>query len=126
MIPTLAEQRTVTIQPSSRTWQLDFDRQRLVGVCDGLASVAQAAYCALLTPRYAHIIYSWQYGAELHSLIGRDPDYVFSEAKRMIKDALSVDARITAVRDFRMQDGVIRFAIDTIYGSQEISVGVQP
>ena len=61
---------------------------------------------------------AWQYGSELSALVGKDADYVNSEAKRMITDALSTDTRITGVRDFSIENGVIHFTIDTIFGSR--------
>lgn len=75
---------------------------------------------AIQCNRYQHLIVSRQYGSELSTLVGKDPDYVFSEAKRMIADALSTDTRITGVRDFTFENGVIGFTIDTIYGSKDI------
>jgi len=42
----------------------------------------------------------------------------------MIKEALSVDTRITDVRDFNFEDGVISFVIDTIFGSEQLTMGV--
>lgn len=108
----------------SKTWYLDHKNKRIISHIDGINAVVQSAYCALQTPRYEHIIFTWQYGSELHTLIGKDEAYVFSEAKRMIKDALSVDTRITDIRDFTFENGVISFVIDTIFGSQELTMGV--
>lgn len=112
-------------QPPGRTWLLDHDAGRIRQQTDGLTAIAQAAYCALQTPRYQHLIYSRQYGSELQSLLGRDPAIVFSEAKRMIKDALSNDTRILSVDDFQMEGQVIRFTVETRYGSRRIETGVQ-
>lgn len=104
------------VEPSSKTWLLDHKTGRIHRPADGLQAVVQAAYCALQTQRYRHLIYSWQYGSELHDLVGKDPAFVFSEAKRMIKDALQPDTRITDIRDFALDGQVIRFTIDTIFG----------
>lgn len=111
-------------EPPSKTWYLDHKNKRIISKVDGINSVVQCAYCTLQTPRYKHIIFSWQYGSELQTLIGKDEAFVFSEAKRMIKDALSVDTRITDVREFTLEDGVISFVIDTIFGSHELTMGV--
>lgn len=111
-------------EPPSKTWFLDHKNKRIIAHIDGLNAVVQSAYCAIQTPRYEHLIFSWQYGSELHTLIGKDEAYVFSEAKRMIKEALSVDTRITDVRNFNFEDGVISFVIDTIFGSEELTMEV--
>lgn len=111
-------------EPPSKTWFLDHKNKRIIAHIDGLNAVVQSAYCAIQTPRYEHLIFSWQYGSELHTLIGKDEAYVFSEAKRMIKETLSVDTRITDVRDFNFEDGVISFVIDTIFGSEELTMEV--
>lgn len=89
---------------------------------DGADAVLQAAFCAIQTPRYAHPIYSRQYGSELHTLIGRDREYVFSEGRRMITDALSVDPRILSVSGFRMDGDAIVFNIRTAYADTEIGI----
>lgn len=126
MIPELRiDTAPVYLEPPSKTWRLDLLDGRLKGYTDELEAVGQAAMMALETCRYRHMIFSWQYGAELWTLIGKDPDYVFSEAKRMIAEALSTDTRITGVRDFTFTDKVIGFTIDTIYGSKNIRKGLE-
>lgn len=107
-------------EPPSKTWNLDLKDGRIKGYIDELDAVAQSAFMAIQCDRYQHIIFSWQYGSELSTLIGKDPDYIFSEAQRMIEDTLSTDTRITGVRDFTFTDGVIGFTIDTIFGSKDI------
>ena len=111
-------------EPPSKTWFLDHKNKRIISHIDGINAVIQAAYCAIQTRRYENLIFSWQYGSELHTLIGKDEAYVFSEAKRMIKEALSIDTRITDVRDFNFEDGTISFVIDTVFGSEQLTMGV--
>lgn len=110
--------------PVSKTWRIDFEQKRFAGFVDGLEAVLQSAYLTLKTPKHQHVIYPWRYGSELHSLIGKDQDYALSEAKRMIQSALSADPRITAVKDFFVQDGVLFFTIETIYGSCKMNTEV--
>jgi hypothetical protein len=107
-------------EPPSKTWLLDFAAGKVRGFTDELDAVAQSALMALQCDRYRHLVFSWQYGSELGTLVGRDSDYVFSEAKRMIAEALSTDTRITGVRDFSFVGGVISFTIDTVFGSKNI------
>ena len=125
MIPEIEIHETESAQVPSRTWALDLANNRVSGLVDGIDAVVQSAFMALQTERYRHLIFSWQYGSELATLIGKDPDYVFSEAKRMIPDALSTDTRITDIRDFVMEDGVIFFTLDTIFGSRAVQMEVK-
>ncbi|WP_283606482.1 DUF2634 domain-containing protein [Faecalispora anaeroviscerum] len=118
MIPEIEIQDTETAQSPSKTWRLDLENSRVSGFIDGLDAVVQSAAMAVQTERYEHLIFSWQWGSELNTLVGKDADYVASEAKRMITDALSTDTRITGVRDFSVENGVIHFTIDTIFGSR--------
>lgn len=120
MIPDIPVMTTVSNQTvaSSKTWRLK--NNRLISVADELMAVIQSVYLALQTPRYKLLIYSWQYGSELYTLIGKDEEYVISEAQRMIVDALSIDERITNVYGFRYVNGTMYFLIDTIYGTASI------
>ena len=43
----------------------------------------------------------------------------------MIADTLSTDTRITDVRGFSVENGVISFTIDTIYGSKAAQTEVE-
>lgn len=117
----------VTVQDAaqmpSKTWLLDASGHIRQSI-DGLDAVAQAARLAIQTQRYEHIIFSWQYGSELHTLLGKPVDYAVTEAKRMISDALSTDSRIKEIRDFSFSGGVLSFTMSTIFGSQRLSVEV--
>lgn len=124
MIPEIEHDELEMIEEPSKTWRLDLANNRIGGTIDELESVAQSAMMTLQTPRFKYLIFSWQYGSELDTLIGKDHSYAFSEAKRMITDALSTDTRITGVRDFAMQGDVIRFTIDTIFGSRQVGLEV--
>ena len=55
-------------QPSL-TYALDAENGRIRGKVDGLEAVKQAVYLVLSTERFAHLIYSWNYGAELDGFI---------------------------------------------------------
>lgn len=125
MIPDIEGTDAEITESPSKTWRLDLDNNRITGYIDGLDAVVQSAFMALQTARYQHLIFSWQYGSELTTLIGQDADYIFCEAQRMISDALSTDTRITEVRDFRMADDLITFTIDTIFGGQQAETEVE-
>lgn len=90
---------TNTAAMSSRTWKLDPVSGRLLHRIDGTEAIRQAVTVALSVPRYEHLIFSDQFGHELDSLIGRDPDYIAAAAPSLIRDALLPDDRIEAVED---------------------------
>lgn len=107
-------------EPPSRTFHLHRDRNRITGMTDDLEAMEQAIYLILGTERYRYLIYGWDYGVELLDLIGQPPDYVQSELKRRITEALTWDSRITAVEDFAFTVTGKRvgcsFVARTIYG----------
>ena len=64
----------------------------------------------------------------MNQLIGKnyDKDYIESEVKRMVSEALMTDENILDVTDFSssMQNEklTVSFTIDTVYGRRELSV----
>lgn len=93
-------QRLKIVEQPSRTFYMDENKKQVIGSCDGLDAVKQAAFCILNTERYEYLIYSWNYGIELKDLYGRPIPYVKSELKRRIKEALMQDRRIRSVDAF--------------------------
>ncbi|CZT56717.1 DUF2634 domain-containing protein [Solibaculum mannosilyticum] len=67
---------------------------------DDLDAIRQAVFLALSVPRYQYLIYSWDYGSELDTLIGQSYEYALSEIKRYITEALTQDERVQSVDDF--------------------------
>ncbi|UUV26109.1 MULTISPECIES: DUF2634 domain-containing protein [Lysinibacillus] len=112
------------VQPS-RTYKLDLERKRIVGYCDGREAIEQAIYKALSTERYDHLIYTWNYGAEIAKLFGQPIPYVYSELKRLITEALTHDDRIDSVDAFsfsHVKNKVhVQFTAHTIAGEIEIT-----
>lgn len=92
--------RLRVVEQASKTYSMNVDRRQILGICDGLDAVKQAAYCILNTERYEYLIYSWNYGIELKDLYGRPMTYVKSELKRRIREALLQDKRIKSVENF--------------------------
>lgn len=117
-----------TTEPSN-TFFIDFDKGRISGFIDEREAVKQAIMLILNTERYKFLIYSWNYGAELETLIGTHPDIVEDEAERLISEALLQDDRITAVYDFefnRNRDALlVNFKVDSIYGDINIETEVR-
>lgn len=114
----------------SLTWKMDFEKGRVVGMADGLEAIKQAVYKAFQTDRFWHDIYSFDYGHELTLLIGSSPEFVRSEATRMIQEVLMPDDRIQSVQNVEAEilgDQItLRFRVVTVYGSfeQEVSRNV--
>ena len=78
-------------------------QDRIKGYTDDLDAIKQAIYLILSTERYAHIIYSWDFGVELANLFGKPMTYVMSELPRRITEALTQDDRIEDVIDFEFE-----------------------
>ena len=113
---------TVKRQPSY-TYKLDTDKGRTKGMTDEAEAMLQSVYLILNVERYQYPIYSRNYGVELVDLIGMPADYVMSEAKRRITEALIQDDRITNVDgwSFNTEKNVVivTFIVHTIYGDIE-------
>lgn len=107
-------------QPSL-TYRLDHEAGTISGHIDGLEAVKQAVSKILQTRRFAHLIYSSDYGHELHSVIGRDPLWAYAEIERHIKEALLQDDRIVAVENMNMtftgDQGRVEFTVRCIFGA---------
>ena len=95
-------------------------------IVEGNEAIKVWAYKALLATRYQHSIYSWDYGSELLSLIGKayTPELTKSEAKRYIKEALEINPYILEVDvvDMSFKDSILSAYIKllTIYGESEV------
>lgn len=115
------------VQKPSRTFKLDRENGCVVGMADGLEAVQQAVYLILNTERYQWLIHSWDYGAELQSLIGRPADFCVPEIERRIKEALLQDDRIDSVEDFSFEVDkktiAVQFTVKCVFG--EFSAGME-
>lgn len=113
---------SITQQPES-TYVLDSAFSRVVGTADGLEALRQSVYLILSTERYLYPIYSHNYGTELADLIGQPKDYVMSEIKRRITDALTQDDRITGVDSWDISSAgktiTAVFTVHSVYGDIE-------
>lgn len=81
----------------------------------------QAIYQILHTERFAWPIYSWNYGAELGRLTGRSVRVAQGELPRLLREALTQDARITGVRDVTVtqsgkREALVHFTAETVFG----------
>ena len=123
MIPKSANISIATVDlvnEPSKTYKLDIENNRIVGVTDELDAIKQAIYLMLSIERYEYVIYSWDYGLEVSDLYGNDMNYIMSELKRRITEALLQDDRITGVDGFTFERDRtklhVTFTAHTIYG----------
>lgn len=123
----------IEIQPEaetpSRTYRVDFENGRISGFIDESEAMKQAIYKILQTERFDYLIYSWNYGVELKALFGKSYPVVENEVKRIIKEALIADSRITDVVDFKVarvdkRTVAVSFTALTIFGDMDIETEV--
>lgn len=115
--------------PVQADYEIDFSTGELTGkIINGLEAVKQWVQMAFSVDRYYYPQYSWEYGAELHTLIGKGykKDYVESEVKRMVEETVMMNEAITGVSNLKIEytgDTIsASFCIETIYGGIEINV----
>ena len=78
-------------------------KNRINNYVDDLDAIEQTIYFILGTERYQFPIYSWNYGVELIDLFGKPMPYVKAELPERIKEALTMDERISDVIDFEFK-----------------------
>lgn len=124
---------TAAAAETSRTYRMDLEKGRVVGFTDGREAMQQVILKILLTQRFAYRIYSWNYGTELDALIGKSYPVFESEVRRVIREALLADSRITDLVDFSVEPinkrtAVVKFTAETIFGplpiQQEVGMNV--
>lgn len=112
-----------------REYEIDPDTGQLTGrIVEGKEAVKTWIYLALHTERYNFPQYSWDYGSEIGSLIGRssDMEYLELEAKRLIEDCLKQNKHITGISDLQVSTGRdtlhMSFVVNTDYGEAKVVV----
>lgn len=108
-------------QQPTKTYQMDFENERVIGNVEGLEAMKQAIFKILNTERYQYLVYSWNYGSEFQDLFGMPVTYVCPELERRITEALIWDKRIKEVTDFSFDTSkrgtvIASFTAHTIYG----------
>lgn len=83
---------------TTKTYKISDDK--IQGFADSLEALKQSINKKLDTEQYEYPIYSFDYGIELESLIGKDQTYVKIELKRRIQECLIQDERIVNVDNF--------------------------
>lgn len=135
IFPMIQPALTVRVEalPLAREVAWDFERDLPVlrggepVFVTGAAAVAVWAWNALLTVRYRHEIFTWNYGCELESLMGQpySAEVKEAEAVRYVREALTCSPYITDVPDVRVSfDGrgllSVSCGIETVYGPLRI------
>lgn len=105
-----------------REYEIDPDTGRFTGrILEGTEAILTWVILTLKSERYEHEIYSWEYGEEFSEMIGNsyEPDLLQSETKRMVEEALLVNASFDCQRnigrgvcDFT-DDGSTNMALNT-------------
>lgn len=123
------QQGFAIVRQPSLTYRLDPKTGRVLGTVDGREAVKQAVYLALHTDRFAHEIFTPNYGNELNLLGGASPPLVYAKIRQAVQEAISVDDRITGVRDFTFskERGTVlaSFTVSTLYGDLEETAEVK-
>jgi len=113
----------------SRTFRMNPDTLTIIGTIDEVKAVEQAIFLILNTERYMWLIHSWDYGVELHDLIGQPVDFCIPEIERRVKEALLQDDRITAVQNFEFtvnkKKVLTTFTVISIFGAIYTELGVE-
>lgn len=98
-------------------------------IVEGNEAIKVWCYKAIKSPRFQYEVYSWDYGSEVLSLIGKNytPSLTQSEIKRYIEECLSINPYIIEVNviDVGFKDTLLsaNIKIKTIYESEvEINV----
>lgn len=107
-------------QLPSLTWSINKETNRIEGTTDRLSAVSQAADIIINTERFEWQIYKAFSGVRLNDLLGLESDFVAAELQRRIREALSMDDRISGISDYTATvDGdtmTVSFRVLTVYG----------
>lgn len=121
--------------PLLKEFQWDFETNNFIvdengnfKVVEGKKALEVWIYKTLLTNRYEHEIYSWDYGTELIKLVGQKftRGLTESEAFRFVKEALMINPYINDVinKGVSFIDDTVNISIyvDSVYGEVQIDV----
>ena len=124
MLPEINAVNQLDNEIPSYTYRLDIQNNCIQGYVDDVEAITQAVYLILQTERYESLIYNFYYGVEFDSLIGQNRDYVNSEIKRRITEALTEDDRIIDITnfkiDFKEDYATVTFTVQSNAGNIDI------
>lgn len=112
----------------SLTFYADPVTHRITGTADDYKAIKQTIEIILNIERFRWQIYTPYFGMQWNGLIGQNPGYVASEVQRRMKDAFSVDNRITGISDFKYSVNgdsfKASFTVNTVFGNVEQNMEV--
>ena len=126
---------TETELPLAKEWAWDFERLDFklkdgkMYQVEGKEAIKIWLWKIFQTPRYRYLIYSWDYGHELESLIGQgSQSFIRAEAERLIKEAIwsTLNGYVEDIKNLEIDlvnDVLdISFTAITPYGEVEMNV----
>ena len=129
LFPFLSEQAESKHDNTYKEYEFDFNSGKLTGrILEGKEALKMWIYKSLMTKRYAHPIYTWDYGQDLEELIGKgyEQGFIASEVERRVKECLMINEHIAGCSNFEisLQNDTlhISFTAQTTYG--EVNIGV--
>ena len=89
----------------------------------------QAILKIIQSERFQYRYTSWNYGIEMNSIAGKSYQVIASEIKRVIREALLEDRRITDVYNFKISQVnkrtmAVEFTASTVFGEVDIETEV--
>lgn len=107
-----------------KEYGIDFNTGQLTGkIVEGIEAIKVWVWLCLRTQRFRYPIYSWSYGADMEQYIGQGltVEYLETDLKDEIEEALRVNEYITGIEDYNCaQVGStvrIQFTVQTTLGS---------
>lgn len=107
-----------------KEYGIDFNTGQLTGkIVEGIEAIKVWVWLCLRTQRFRYPIYSWSYGADMEQYIGQGltVEYLETDLKDEIEEALRVNEYITGIEDYNcIQTGStvrIQFTVQTTLGS---------
>lgn len=132
MIPTkdtndLAIEHAIVIENyPSYTYKMDIEKERVEGHTDGVEAIKQMIYKCINTEKDIYPIYR-SFGIQKRDLFGKPKEYAYIVLTRRITDALLLDDRIEAVKNFEyieewsLDDKLgLKFEVETVEGIIQI------
>ena len=107
---------------TTRTYKIDLEAGRVAGFVDRREAMEQAIFKVFETERFKYLTYSWNYGFESEPVFGKCYPGFASEIKRLIREALLADSRITDAVDFTVEridkrTARVVFTAETVFGA---------
>ena len=100
----------------SRTFRMNHNNLSIIGTIDEIQAVEQAVFLILNTERYEWLIHSWDYGVELHNLIGKD----VALSKQINMQVNGVDTDVSEIEI--LGSGVLKYNQFASYGPLQVDL----